>query len=620
MRSLGYGHFLMAACWGAIIAGSPAHGKSPEGGRPAAAAAVQEALQREIYGDAQARQKLVAEAIAAAADYKPAKWHSGLVEDGRRGWRRYDAALPPKTLQRLAQYERLRDSASATLEDQVKLASWCREEKLVEQERAHWTQVLLLNPDHVEARQRLGFQGGPQNWTSAEEAGRQAAAEQSRREALTKWLPLAEQVREGLEHRSPERRKFALEKLSRLNDPAAVPAIEIVFGRANEDVARHGIKVLGDIGGLEAAEAIGRLAVFGPSVEIRQAAAEELKRFEYDLYVPQMLAAMSSPITTRFMVTTLPSGRIGYRHALLREGQSQQELVVLDTEYRRQTLLGGDREGSRSRALEDAREKVEELEDAAAAQNELISQLNDRLSWVLKIATGEDLPASPNAWWDWWNGVNEVFVSSKGVSVTYDQDQIKIVDEVSNPPPGSSQRPESSSQPPRQPRPPSPPRRPRGIGHRFPPRYGDCLAAGTVVWTQKGVMEIELIRVGDLVLAQHPETGELAYKPVLRTTIRPAGKLMKIEAGDETFETSGGHLFWVSGEGWKKSRQLASGQVLHTVAGPVHVTTIEEGSEAETYNLEVADFNTYFVGYSKILSHDNTVRTPTSAIVPGLKP
>lgn len=620
MRSLEHSHFLMAACLGAlVVAGSPASAKSPEGGRPAAAAAVQEALQREIYGDAMARQKLVAEASAAAADYKPAKWHSGLVEDGRRGWRRFDAALAPKTLQRLAEYERLRDSASATLEDQVKLANWCREEKMVEQERAHWTQVLLLNPDHVEARQRLGFQGGPGNWTSAAEAGRQVATEQARREALVKWQPLAQQLREGLEHRSPERRKFALEKMSRLNDAAAVPAIEIVFGRAQEQVAREGIKLLGDIGGLEAAEALGRIAAFAPEAEVRQAAAEELKRFEYDLYVPQMLAAMSSPITTRFMVTALPSGRIGYRHALSREGQSQQDVVVLDTEYRRQPLLFGDREGSRARALEDASAKAEQLESAAAAQNELITQLNDRLGWVLKIATGEDLPASPNAWWDWWNEVNEVFVTSKGVSVRYDHDQIKVVDEVSNPPPSSSQRPESSSRSTRPPREPGPPRRPRGIGHRFPPKY-DCLAAGTVVWTQKGVMEIELIRVGDLVLAQHPETGELAYKPVLRTTVRPAGKLMKIEAGAETIETSGGHLFWVSGEGWRKSRELASGQVLHTVAGPLHVKMVEEGSEAETYNLEVADFNTYFVGYSKILSHDNTVRTPTSAIVPGLKP
>ena len=48
-------------------------------------------------------------------------------------------------------------------------------------------------------------------------------------------------------------------------------------------------------------------------------------------------------------------------------------------------------------------------------------------------------------------------------------------------------------------------------------------------------------------------------------------------------------------------------------SGPSHT-----GLEA-TYNLIVADFHTYFVGEGKILSHDNTIREPTVALVPGLK-
>ena len=39
---------------------------------------------------------------------------------------------------------------------------------------------------------------------------------------------------------------------------------------------------------------------------------------------------------------------------------------------------------------------------------------------------------------------------------------------------------------------------------------------------------------------------------------------------------------------------------------------------SETYNLVIADFNTYFVGESGILVHDNTARRPTQAVVPGL--
>ena len=119
-------------------------------------------------------------------------------------------------------------------------------------------------------------------------------------------------------------------------------------------------------------------------------------------------------------------------------------------------------------------------------------------------------------------------------------------------------------------------------------------------------------------LSQDPETGELAYKPVLRTTIRPASGLVRIAAGGDMIQTSGGHPFWVSGEGWVKARDVNSGMELHGVAGTVLVQSVERMPAQQTYNLIVADFNTYFVGKGKVLSHDNTIREPTNAIVPGL--
>ncbi len=131
-------------------------------------------------------------------------------------------------------------------------------------------------------------------------------------------------------------------------------------------------------------------------------------------------------------------------------------------------------------------------------------------------------------------------------------------------------------------------------------------------------MAIEKIRPGDLVLSCEVDSGELVYKPVLRTTVRPAEELVKLRVGKETIETSGGHPFWVSGQGWLKSRNLQAGMVLHTLNGPVNVLEVGVSPAEPTYNLIVADFNTYFVGSQKILSHDNTILRPTNAIVPGL--
>ena len=159
-----------------------------------------------------------------------------------------------------------------------------------------------------------------------------------------------------------------------------------------------------------------------------------------------------------------------------------------------------------------------------------------------------------------------------------------------------------------------------GVSAPTPFRGGryECLVAGTPVWTNAGAVAVEKIRPGDMVLSQNPETGELGYKPVLRTTIRAAGPLVKIRADEAAIRCSGGHPFWVSGSGWVKAREMKAGMPLHAIEGTLQVYSVEPEDNAKTYNLIVADFHTYFAGRAMVLSHDNTIRQPTDAIVPGL--
>ncbi len=223
---------------------------------------------------------------------------------------------------------------------------------------------------------------------------------------------------------------------------------------------------------------------------------------------------------------------------------------------------------------------------------------NERIALILRSATGQQFDADPAAWWKWWTEHTEVLVAGvKPTAIVHHLVSINVADQGLRT--VASSRQESLSSP-------------------IQPRY-DCFAAGTPVWTELGAVAIEQVQVGDLVLSRDVETGELAYKPVVRTTVRPAEQLISIRAGSENFETSGGHLFWVSGEGWVKSRDLQIGMVLHTAASPVRVSKVGQGGHAVTYNLVVADFNTYFVGARKVLSHDNTTRRPTQRVVPGLQ-
>ena len=67
-----------------------------------------------------------------------------------------------------------------------------------------------------------------------------------------------------------------------------------------------------------------------------------------------------------------------------------------------------------------------------------------------------------------------------------------------------------------------------------------CLAAGTPILTDAGPVAVEKIKVGDRVLSQDAETGELAYKPVLHTTVRLNAELVKLELFDGTITCSVG--------------------------------------------------------------------------------
>lgn len=48
------------------------------------------------------------------------------------------------------------------------------------------------------------------------------------------------------------------------------------------------------------------------------------------------------------------------------------------------------------------------------------------------------------------------------------------------------------------------------------------------------------------------------------------------------------------------------------------IKAVEQVDDAEAFNLVVADFHTDFIGEGLILTHDNTPREPTNALVPGL--
>ncbi len=208
-----------------------------------------------------------------------------------------------------------------------------------------------------------------------------------------------------------------------------------------------------------------------------------------------------------------------------------------------------------------------------------MERMNGRVVGILKTVSGEDLGTDPREWWKWWQVHADVQLAApKRVTIVQEQQSI-----------GNAQ-----------------------------PIYLSCFAAGTPVQTETGLIAIEAIRPGDRVLAQDVETGELAYKPVLHTTVRPERKLSRLQVGDETFTVTLGHRFWTPGRGWTKTVDLESQMRLRTATSSLPVISQKEGTTERTYNLVVADFHTYFVGNAAILTHDVEIPTRSDRVVPGL--
>jgi hypothetical protein len=567
--------------------------------------------------------------LAAVARTDLARWQSGFVREGG-AWTRYDAVAEAEAYRRsLDRYQAERRSHADTLKGHVAMAEWCRDEKLPMQERAHWFKVLQFDADHPNARMRLGYvQVGP-NWVTRQEIESTRLRESAAQQAYKKWSTVLRPIRIAFESEDPARTASAREKLAGLRDPAAIPALEAVLSPLNIEAATAVVAALRKMKGPEATVGLARQAVFAEWYPTGREAAEALRDCDELGYVPLMLSALAVPPGDNLRISMRPGdhpGKLLVRYEFERERQDRTEKTTHDVSYgvwvpsytaagllppelahandRPRTVIsvpvapgtrlppgslqwpGVTREGY-YRSIVQARAEADraKVDALVAAESRLTNDLNGRICRALRTATGlpegEMTTDDPRAWWDWWTRRSEVFV--RGAKPIEHTKVVSTVNEVV----------------PRHIAPPT-------LVAVDPTRRGSCLVAGTTVYTDVGPRPVEQIRLGDRVLAQNVDTGELSYRAVLEPTVRPAAPTVVLRFGDKQIQATGGHPFWASGRGWTKAREFEPGMRMASVGGTVEITGIEPAGDAPAYNLVVDEFHTYFVGDTLVLSHDNT--------------
>ena len=148
-----------------------------------------------------------------------------------------------------------------------------------------------------------------------------------------------------------------------------------------------------------------------------------------------------------------------------------------------------------------------------------------------------------------------------------------------------------------------------------------CFIAGTLVATETGYVTIENIKVGDLVWAHDPETGETALKPVVQTFRNETTEWIHVTVKGETLTCTPEHPFYVPKKGWTSAIDLRAGDILVMLNGEyVVVEQVQHElleSPETTYNFEVEDYHTYYVGEKSVLVHNRCDLTDAPATTHG---
>lgn len=557
---------------------------------------VQQALQAELIGDSELRTAKLREVLTNNGEDETARWHAGFVNFENRWIPARIAHQAVAESKPIAEYRLLRDQYSSSFDGQIWLARWCRSRKLADRERLHWFNVLKIDPSNKEARLRLTVQEFGGRLVTADELQQWKNLMRQHRESLDEWTPKMTRWLLTIEMAESASDNDGWNSMIKITDPTAVAAMEMLFDEQKHAAKKSIVLALGNIQEQNATDALIRIALKVKDPSLVDLVTNQLTQRSWFGYVPTMLSYLETPVKYQYSIRTWRNTVYGQWlatkenfHASVAYSKSFHSQVPVIT--RKNDDLRLNRSGyypdtdnkKQLKAINKESslqvQKISRMIAKVERGNRQRSNLNQRIYHVLETATGERLGSNPKDWWEWWADHNEYFIKEEKPEYYVHRSH-----------------------------------------HRETPvriSFISCFVAGTPVWTDCGPLPIEQLRVGDRVLSQDSDSGELGYKLVLDTTIRPASPTLRIRVGNESIDSTLGHPFWVVGQGWKMAKLLKVGDRLHSVNGGRVIDAIEPGEELPAYNLVVHETNNYFVSKQQILVHDNTPRDGSKQPLPG---
>ncbi len=530
-------------------------------------------------------------------------WQSGFLRSNDN-WVSYEKAYAVRSETEMAEYNQPRSDAPAGSQGHLLLAKWCLQHDQMDKYRAHMLAAIRFNPSLLTQPniKRMGYTQIDGRWLSPEQVYGLAKQSADYQRALEKWGDALSRIRNELLGNATEV-AAAERQLAEIHSPDAVLVIDAGFASGNSHYHRLAVKTFARINSAASTTALARYAVFSPSETTRNAAIDALRERRLTDFVPDLLNLLVSEAKLEAVDFRFSRSAAISRLRFVQESRTQRRTQVLESVTPiRITMFGvasgGDVVADGLRAtgigkLQRLRYRLSRLAawDDIDLQRVLRSKiqttdLNQRVFPVLR-ETCEEGSEDPAFWWDWWSRYTDF----------EDPEKVEVLETETF----AVRKPDLA------------------LTETFHFCMGcSCFVAGTPVVTETGYRPIEQIAIGDRVLSQDIDTGELRFRVVQQTTVRRPHKTLTVHFGSECITSTGGHNFWKAGTGWVRARDLEPGDRIRTPTKTVEVTKLSPASPAKTYNLVVEGFHTYFVGESDLLVQDVLPIRPTDNVLPGL--
>lgn len=486
------------------------------------------------------------------------RWQAGEVRFGEQWTTPDQVARLLATDPDQAAYRQRREKLAETADGHFTLAQWCRERGLLDLQRAHLLVATQLDPTDQRSHRALGLVAHNGAWMSESEITASRRREAEALQAINAWRTKLIALRRELSSTDPDVRQAAESQLLAIRDPLAIPALEEIISQVSERNGMLVLEVLGHKVHKAATRSLERHAVWHPSPRVREAAVGQLLQLDPVHYVGDLIHLLR-PSSHGESWTMLPNGAPANVWFIQDFDRNYLNISVIDPTRR----LG-------IRRFELERDRSQRVKQSLIGSVDTTNRFRmENAHAALKSTTGEDFGTDQQAWINWWQGLNYV---SPG--------------EYSNPYRTTTVRYER-----------------KGV---LDPTMASCFVAGTPVWTRRGLVHIDHVQLGVLVLAKNIETGELGYQPVIDRTIRRQKPTLNFQFDGETIGVTPGHAIWSAQQGWTRARDFQPSDQVGACGGTVELLGSSEGQADFVYNLVVAGSNTYFVGRNKILVHDIT--------------